>query len=109
MPKYRVLEKSYLPTGNGESRIFEEGEICDYDGNPSSNLEPMDDEGRARAEAHRASEEERVSAMLGASAIPTIAFTPEMLKQMADMLTSFGNQPTREIRVDSGAQPVRSR
>lgn len=37
MPKYKVLQKSFI--GN---RIVEEGEIVDYDGEPSENLEPVD-------------------------------------------------------------------
>jgi hypothetical protein len=34
MPQYRVLQKSFI--GN---RIVDEGEIVDYDGEPSDNLE----------------------------------------------------------------------
>ena len=34
MPQYRVLQKSFI--GN---RIVEEGEVVDYDGEPSDNLE----------------------------------------------------------------------
>lgn len=45
MPQYKVLEKSLI--GN---EIFEEGAIVDYDGYPSGNLEPLCDEGRAKAE-----------------------------------------------------------
>lgn len=37
MPKYRVLQKSFI--GN---RIVEEGEEVDYDGEPSDNLVPID-------------------------------------------------------------------
>lgn len=37
MPKYRVLQKSFI--GN---RIVEEGEEVDYDGEPSDNLGPID-------------------------------------------------------------------
>ena len=37
MPKYKVLQKSFL--GN---RLVEEGEVVDYDGEPSDNLEPVD-------------------------------------------------------------------
>lgn len=37
MPKYKVLQKSFI--GN---RLVEEGETVDYDGEPSDNLEPVD-------------------------------------------------------------------
>lgn len=37
MPKYKVLQKSFI--GN---RLVEEGETVDYDGEPSDNLEPID-------------------------------------------------------------------
>ena len=45
MPQYKVLEKSLV--GN---EIYEEGAIVEYDGYPSGNLEPMCDEGRAKAD-----------------------------------------------------------
>lgn len=45
MPQYRVLQKSFI--GN---RIAEEGEIVDYDGEPSSNLELVK-KGKKAAEA----------------------------------------------------------
>ena len=45
MPKYKVLEKSLI--GN---EIFEEGAIVEYDGLPGHNLEPLCDEGKAKAE-----------------------------------------------------------
>lgn len=44
MPKYRVLEKSLI--GNA---IFEAGAEVEYDGLPSGNLEPLCDNGRAKA------------------------------------------------------------
>lgn len=56
MPKYVVLEPSYLPIGPGEispgvpqpSRIFQAGEEIDYDGLPGRNLQAIDDEGKVK-------------------------------------------------------------
>lgn len=36
MPKYRVLEKSFI-----ENKLVEAGAVIDYDGEASSNLEPL--------------------------------------------------------------------
>lgn len=55
MPKYTVLEKSYLPSADGSSRIYEAGETVDYDGLPGRNLEPLDDEGKAKQADYLAS------------------------------------------------------
>jgi hypothetical protein len=46
MAKYRVLEKSYI---NG--RIYEEGEIVEYDGEASDNLEPIKVRNKSQAQA----------------------------------------------------------
>ena len=43
MPQYRVLAKSYI--GN---RIVEEGEVVDFDGEPSDNLELVEAEKPAK-------------------------------------------------------------
>jgi hypothetical protein len=45
MPKYRVLEKSFI-----DNHIREAGDVVEYDGYPSENLEPLCDEGRAKQE-----------------------------------------------------------
>lgn len=44
MPRYRVLQKSYI-----NERIVHEGEEVDYDGQPGTNLEPLDAEARRAA------------------------------------------------------------
>ena len=36
MPQYRVVQKSFI-----NNRIVEEGEVIDYDGEASDNLEPL--------------------------------------------------------------------
>lgn len=57
--KYLVKDRSLI--GN---EIFEAGAIAEYDGLPAENLEPQCDEGRARAEEYRISNEKRVSQMM---------------------------------------------
>lgn len=59
MPKYKVLEKSLI--GN---QIYEAGEIAEYDGLPSENLEALDDEGRAKKEEYEASNQVRVQRLI---------------------------------------------
>ena len=46
MPRYRVLEKSFI--GN---RLVHAGEEIDYEGEASSNLEPLDTPAEGPAEA----------------------------------------------------------
>jgi hypothetical protein len=96
MPKYRVLERSYLPApGDKGNRIYEEGETVDFDGSPSRNLQPLDDEGRAKQAEHFKNEEARISQMMGAQAGPgSLAFTPEMTAMLASMLATHGSAPT---------------
>ncbi|CAB4120820.1 hypothetical protein UFOVP5_57 [uncultured Caudovirales phage] len=68
MLKYKVLERSLI--GN---EIFEEGAIVDYDGYPSSNLEPQCDEGRAKASELVQINKQRIKQMqLDNPASPTI-------------------------------------
>jgi hypothetical protein len=80
-PIYLVKERSLI--GN---TIYEAGEKAEYDGLPSDNLEPTCDEGRARAEQYRLSNEERVKAMITAnteSAVgDTVAFMNAFKKEM---------------------------
>jgi hypothetical protein len=44
MPKFRVLEKSFI-----DNSIAEEGKIVEYTGVPGANLEPVDDAAMALA------------------------------------------------------------
>lgn len=44
MPKYRVLEKSFI-----NNAIAAEGDIVDFDGKPGPNLEPVDKPAQAAA------------------------------------------------------------
>lgn len=58
MPKYVIKEKSLI--GN---ELHEAGAIVEYDGLPSENLEPTDDEGRARYQEYLASNAERIATL----------------------------------------------
>ena len=59
MPKYRVKELSLI--GN---ELFQAGAEVEYDGLPAENLEPLDDEGRAKAAEYVLSNEARVKQMM---------------------------------------------
>ena len=82
MPKYRVVEKSLI--GN---EIKEEGEIVEYDGLPGWNLEPLCDEGRAKAAEYVATNKARVALMIEQNpngvGDPTV-FMAALAKQIAD-------------------------
>jgi hypothetical protein len=57
MPKYQVLEKSFI-----NNQIREEGEILDdYDGLPSENLKPLDEAGEIKAQEYRDSNAKRLA------------------------------------------------
>mgnify|MGYP000001570768 FL=1 len=52
MPKYEVLEKSFI-----DNHIVEVGAVIEFDGLPGRNLKPLDAEGEAKAiEAEKAAE-----------------------------------------------------
>ena len=82
MPKYKVLEKSFI---NGD--IHEAGAEVDYAGLPGPNLEPTDDEGRAAAaEAAKviatAQKPAPADPRLG---LDPVAFAAAVAKAIADM------------------------
>ena len=53
MPRYKVLQKSYIDGRMYEASTDEGAVYVDgYEGNPGPNLEPVDDEGRARQAAY---------------------------------------------------------
>lgn len=57
MAKYKVLSRSYIG-----GRVEEEGAIIQYDGNPSANLEPLDDAAKKKAAEYQKQVGQRVSA-----------------------------------------------
>lgn len=90
MPKYRVLEKSLI--GNS---IVEAGEEVDYDGLPSANLEPLDDEGRAKFEEAKqvaAANQARLIADTGAADPTTAAKLTDAVNLLVETLTA-GKKP----------------
>jgi len=58
MPRYRVKELSLI--GN---ELFQAGAEVEYDGLPAENLEPLDDEGRAKYQEYLDSNAARVRQM----------------------------------------------
>lgn len=84
MPRYRVLEKSLI--GNS---IVEEGVEVDYDGLPSANLHPLDNEGRAKAEEAKqvaATNQARMIAETGAADPTTTARLNVAIESLVDSL-----------------------
>lgn len=59
MPRYKVLEKSYI-----NNRIVEVGEEVEYDGLPAGNLEPLDKSGAKAAAEYESTNAERVATMI---------------------------------------------
>ncbi len=57
MAKYKVLTRSYIG-----GKVEEPGAIIQYDGNPSSNLEPQDDAAKKKAAEYQKLVGQRVSA-----------------------------------------------
>lgn len=86
MPKYRVLEMSFI-----NDRIVQAGEEIEYAGDPDANLEPLDDEGKAIQEHYvNVKEPARRKAMaeqIGSAGIADPeAFARELAKANAEMI-----------------------
>jgi hypothetical protein len=103
MPKYLVLEKSYI-----NNRIYEAGEEVSYDGLPSANLKPLDDEGKGKAVEYEVSNAERVKKLVatfeatpGIDAAAIAAAVAEGLKQA--MVASAENQAAFSAEAISAA------
>jgi hypothetical protein len=103
MPKYRVLEKSYI-----NNRIHEEGDEIEYDGLPSSNLQPLDSAGKEKAAEYEVTNAERVQKLMatfeatpGVDAAAIAAAVAEGLKQA--MLASAENQAAFSAEAISAA------
>lgn len=90
MPKYKCI-KPFLYTkkdgGAVSVRLYEAGSIVDFDGIPSSNLEPLDAEGRkAREAAEELFAEQRRDAALKAANIGGAVSAEAMLGRLAEMM-----------------------
>lgn len=81
--KYRVKEKSLI--GN---QLYEAGQEAEYDGLPADNLEPLCDEGRARAAEYEQSNKARVKNLIAANQESAVgdpaAFAAAFAKQLAE-------------------------
>lgn len=72
MPKYRVVEKSFI-----DNAIREPGDIVNYDGIPSSNLEAIDEEGQALAALSDEADAEAAANRARAAIGDTLTTLPE--------------------------------
>jgi hypothetical protein len=79
--QYRVKEKSLI--GN---QIFEAGQVANYDGLPADNLEPLCDEGRARAAEYEQSNKQRVATMIAANQESAVGDPTKFAEQFAKAL-----------------------
>ncbi|SDC69030.1 small subunit ribosomal protein S16 [Massilia sp. PDC64] len=79
--KYRVKEKSLI--GN---QVFEAGQVAEYDGLPADNLEPLCDEGRARAAEYVESNKQRVATMIAANQESAVGDPAKFAEQFAKAL-----------------------
>lgn len=59
MPKYIVLETSFI-----DAKVVHPGEEIEYAGLPAENLQPTDDEGRAKYQEYLESNKARVAKMI---------------------------------------------
>lgn len=104
MPKYRVLEKSLIG-----ATIVEAGDEVEYDGLPSGNLEPLCDEGRARAEEAKAVSRASLDQLIRDYQPPTgsdpAAFAASVGKAIADALATVGVKPKAKPKAEDPASP----
>lgn len=101
MPRYLVLERSYLPAPDGSSRIYEAGEEVDYNDFPSANLKPLDAEGEAKvAEQVENLRRQRaeLKAQLSESAVgDPAAFAAELKKALAEGMAEQSKQIADQV------------
>ena len=81
--EYRVKEKSLI--GN---QLYEAGATVEYDGLPADNLEPLCDEGRARADEYEQSNKQRVANMIAANQESAVGDPAAFAKQFAEALAT---------------------
>jgi hypothetical protein len=106
MAQYRVLKRSFI-----DNHIREEGDVVNYDGYPSDNLEPMDDEGRAKQKegikAAKAAMTQliRDTQPLAGMAFDQEAFAKAVAKAIADGVSAVaaGQKATKAPPADDGS------
>lgn len=79
--QYRVKEKSLI--GN---QIHEAGATVEYDGLPADNLEPLCEEGHARAAEYEQSNRDRVARMIAANQESAVGDPAKFAEQFAKAL-----------------------
>lgn len=86
MPKYIVKELSLI--GN---ELFQAGSTVEYAGLPAENLEPTDDEGRAKYQEYLDSNAARVRAMRDANSESAVGDPAEFMKALAKDRSAQGD------------------
>ena len=90
--KYLVKEKSLI--GN---QIYEAGATAEYDGLPADNLEPLCDEGRARAAEYVESNKQRVATMIAANQESNVGDPAQFAAQFQKALTEANEEHARRM------------
>jgi hypothetical protein len=94
MPQYRVLKRSFI-----DNHIREEGDVVSYDGYPSENLEPMDDEGRVKQKEGQKAAKVAMNQLvkdvqpLGPAAFDQDAFAKAVAKAITDGVAAVAAGP----------------
>ncbi len=104
MPQFKVTKKSFI-----NDRIYEEGALIDFDGEPSDNLEPVDDAAQAmvaEAEQRRAARAAAIKANVAGSISDAQS---EQLQNFIAQLAGFGQRivaiEARMAQVEGAAVP----
>ena len=102
MPRFRVARQSFIG-----GRVYERGEEVDYDGLPSDNLEPLDDEGRqARANAERefAKQAEERALAANPSAAAWAAAADRRVQGVSEARPTAEAKPTAPVFTGAGPE-----
>ena len=94
MPRYTVLEKSYI-----DGRIYEAGESVFYGGHQDFNLEPTDEEGRAAKEYYNTVvNPKRVSELFAANPDPSAVNMTALAEAVAKAVIAAQAQSAKPAR-----------
>jgi hypothetical protein len=107
MPQYRVLKRSFI-----DNHIREEGDVVNYDGYPSDNLEPLDAEGQAKQKEGIKAAKAAMSQMIrdaqplgNALGFDQDTFAKAVAKAIADGVSALaaGQKATKAPPADDGS------
>lgn len=103
MPKYRVLAESFID--NHRRHV---GEVVEFAGLPADNLEPLDDEGKARAAEAKAVRRQGLEQMVAdfkpIAGVDPAAFAAAVAKAVADAIkpAAATDEPPKDEKPKGG-------